>query len=252
MTTISVPYHENVEDFTEGELERIEELSGQETLRWAFEQYGKRAAIGTSLQHTGMTQIHLTSQVIDRFRVFTVDTLRLHEETYEFYETVQDRYGIDLEIYQPDPEELQEMMNRHGEYLFFDSREKQQLCCEIRKQNPFDRAVESLDVWICGLRRDQSEERKDTPRAQLSRENGRIVLKLAPLVDWTEEEVWEFIQENDVPYNPLFDEGYQTISCRICTTPVQPGEDKRAGRWRWFNDHNRECGLHLNKDCSGI
>ncbi len=238
-------------DFRDDELDLFEDHNGLEIIRWAFETYGDRATIGTSLQHTGMTQIDLANRAVDSFRVFTVDTLRLHEETYEFYQTVQDHYDLDLDIYRPDPEEVREMIDRHGEYLFFDSREKQQLCCDIRKSHPQERALEDVDVWIAGLRRDQSEKRSSVPKAQIVEENGEKILKLAPLAEWTEEDVWEYIEENDVPYNPLFDEGYKTISCRICTTPVQEDEDKRAGRWRWFNNHDRECGLHYS-DGGGI
>lgn len=238
-------------ELSEKKLQELQKRDGREIIRWAFDKYGDQTAIGTSLQHTGMVQIDLASKVTNAFRVFTIDTERLHEETYEFYETVEEEYGINLEIFQPDPEEVNEMIERHGEYLFFDSRQKQQLCCDIRKSHPHDRALETVDVWICGLRRDQSEERSETPKAQVVTENGEEKLKLAPLADWTEEEVWDYIRENDVPYNPLFDEGYKTISCKICTTPVREGEDKRAGRWRWFNDHDRECGLHYS-DGGGI
>jgi phosphoadenosine phosphosulfate reductase len=241
-----------VEEFTEEALAEFEHWDADEILRWAFDVYGDRAAIGTSLQQTGLTQIDITSRVVDDpFRVFTVDTERLHEETYEFFDTVRKRYDLDLEVFQPDPDEVEQMVDRHGLYLFFDSREKQQLCCDIRKQRPFDRAVETVDVWICGLRRDQSPERSDTPKAQLSKESGEWVLKLAPLADWTERDIWDYTEDHNVPYNPLFDEGYKTISCRICTTPVREGEPKRAGRWRWFQDHDRECGLHY-KDGGGI
>jgi phosphoadenylyl-sulfate reductase (thioredoxin) len=238
-------------EFTDDELEAFEEQEGLEILRWAFETYGDRAAIGTSLQHTGMTQIDLANRAVDSFNVFTIDTLRMHEETYDFYETVQEHYDLDLDIYRPDPEEVEEMIERHGEYLFFDSRQKQQLCCDIRKSHPHDRALEDVDVWIAGLRRDQSEARSSVPKAQITKENGRKLLKLAPLAEWTEEDVWNYIEENDVPYNPLFDEGYKTISCRICTTPVREDEDDRDGRWRWFNNHDRECGLHYS-DGGGI
>lgn len=229
------------------DLRSLEGWDGEEIIHWAFRTFGDDAAIGTSLQHTGMVQIDLASRGVDDFRVFTVDTKRLHEETYEFHETVKEEYDLNLEVYEPDPEEVQSMIDRHGEYLFFDSRKKQQLCCDIRKSHPHDRAIETVDVWICGLRRDQSDERSETPKAQFTKEAGNKILKLAPLADWTEEDVWDYIEAHDVPYNPLFDEGYKTISCRICTTPVQEGEDKRDGRWRWFKDHDRECGLHYSE-----
>lgn len=238
-------------ELDEETLRDFESENGLEIIRWAFETYGDRAAIGTSLQHTGMVQIDLASRAVDDFNVFTIDTERLHEKTYEFHETVQEHYDLEMDVYRPDPEEVEAMMERHGEYLFFDSRQKQQLCCDIRKSHPHDRALEDVDVWICGLRRDQSEERSNVPKAQVVEENDQSILKLAPLADWTEEEVWSYIEEHDVPYNPLFDEGYKTISCRICTTPVREGEDKRAGRWRWFNEHDRECGLHYS-DGGGI
>lgn len=238
-------------DYMEDDLKKFEEFEGPEIIEWALDTYEEDVAIGTSLQHTGMVQIDLASRVSSNFRVFTVDTLRMHQETYDFYETVESRYDIELEIFRPDPDEVQEMLNRHGEYLFFDSREKQQLCCDIRKSHPHDRAVESVDAWICGLRRDQSDERSDVSKAQIVTKNGDKKLKLAPLANWTEEKVWNYIEDNNVPYNPLFDQGYKTISCEICTTPVSEGEDKRAGRWRWFNDHDRECGLHYS-DGAGI
>jgi len=236
-----------VEEFTAEELEAFEQQSARDILRWAFDTYGDDAAIGTSLQHTGMVQIDLACRLVEDVRVFTVDTLRLHDETYELYGRVEQEYGIDLEIYQPDPSELKSMVDEHGTYLFFDSREKQQLCCNVRKNRPHERALRDVKVWICGLRRDQSEERRNTPKARLTREAGRTLLKLAPLADWTERDVWEYIARHDVPYNPLFDRGYPSIGCRICTTPVRDDEDKRAGRWRWFKNHDRECGLHLEE-----
>jgi phosphoadenosine phosphosulfate reductase len=107
----------------------------------------------------------------------------------------------------------------------------------------------TLDVWFTGLRRDQSEFRRNVPRVQRVRQGERHVLKAAPLIDWTGEDVWNYIREHDVPYNPLYDQSYTSIGCIICTTPTQPWEDRRAGRWRWFNegtDHQKECGIHTS------
>lgn len=241
----------SIESLSADRIQQLQSRPGEDLIRWAYETYGDRAAIGTSLQATGMVQIDLASRHRDRFRVFTVDTLRLHDRTYEFHKTVQDHYGIDLEVHTPDSDQVQSMVERHGEFLFFDGRDQQQLCCEIRKQRPHDRALGDVDVWICGLRRDQSENRHQVPRVEVVTPDGQPILKLAPLADWTRDEVWDYIHENNVPYNPLYDEGYETISCRICTTPVQEGEDRRAGRWRWFKEHNRECGLHFD-DGGGI
>jgi len=227
----------------------LEELPDAELLQWAFSNYGDRAAIGTSLQLTGSVLIDMASRLGLPFRVFILDTLRLHQESYSLIEKFEKRYNIKVERFTPAPRKLEKMLNVHGEYLFFDSKEKQEYCCNIRKVEPNERALESLDAWITGLRRDQSEDRKDIPRVSWMQSKGRSVLKIAPLAHWTEADVKKYIADNDVPYHPLFDQGYDSIGCIICSTPLRPGEPKRAGRWRWFNasDTNKECGIHLDK-----
>jgi phosphoadenosine phosphosulfate reductase len=128
----------------------------------------------------------------------------------------------------------------------------QEYCCHIRKVGPNDEALATLDVWYTGLRRDHSENRKETAKASYVQgpKMGQQILKIAPLADWTEEAVWDYIKKNDLPYNRLYDQGYSSIGCIICSTPTRPGEDKRAGRWRWFNSDNqgdggdKECGIH--------
>jgi phosphoadenylyl-sulfate reductase (thioredoxin) len=187
-------------------------------------------------------------------RVATIDTLRLHPETYELMAQLEARYHIVIERFEPDPEHLRTMIEQHGEFLFFDDRAKQEYCCKIRKVEPNNRALETLDVWITGLRHDQSAFRVSVPKATWVERDGRRLLKLAPLVAWSESEVDIYLERNAVPSNPLYNQGYASIGCIICTTPIRPGEDKRAGRWRWFNqyegDHKKECGIHL--DGSGI
>lgn len=229
------------------DISELEKMPEEELLRWVFETHGDRAAIGTSLQLTGSALIDMASKLGVPFRVFTLDTLRLHSESYELIDKFESRYGIKIERFTANPEKLEKMIKQHGEYLFFDSKEKQEYCCYLRKVEPNERALETLDAWVTGLRRDQSESRKETPRAEWMTSKERKILKLSPLAHWTEAEVKEYIAKNNVPYHPLFDRGYGSIGCIICSTPLRPGEPPRAGRWRWFNEpSDKECGIHLN------
>ncbi|MBI5095049.1 MAG: phosphoadenylyl-sulfate reductase [Candidatus Hydrogenedentes bacterium] len=229
-------------------LDRLEAMSPEEMLTWAHTNHGDRAGIITSFQDTGTVMVDMSRRCAPGLRVITIDTLRLHPETYELMDAIEKRYGITVERFQPDPERLQKMVAQHGEFLFFDSKPKQEFCCKIRKVEPNERALASLDVWITGLRRDQSAARKVTPRASWIDRNGRALLKLAPLADWSEEQVRQYVKKHDLPYNTLYDKGYSSIGCVICSTPTLPLEDKRAGRWRWFNhtgEGDKECGIHI-------
>jgi phosphoadenosine phosphosulfate reductase len=232
-------------------VDRLNEMQPEELLRWAWENHGKRAGIVTSFQNTGCVTIDMAHRVAPELRVLTVDPLRLHAETYDFIEKVEQHYGISVERFRPDPARVARMVKNHGEFLFFDTKEKQEYCCQIRKVEPNRRALATLDVWITGLRRDQSENRKETEKVSVIQQDGRKIIKISPLVDWTEAHVREYVKENGVPNSPLYDQGYTSIGCKICTTPTRPGEDIRAGRWRWFNHlnaDNKECGIHTDGD----
>lgn len=233
--------------------DQVSALNGLESralLSWAWEQFGLRAAIFTSFQNTGCVMIDMARGISPDMRIIAIDTLRLPNETYELMERLSRRYGMSIERFAPDPERIEQMVQEHGEFLFFDSKEKQELCCRTRKVEPNNRALETVDVWITGLRRDQSSGRAVTPKAALVEINGRPILKLCPLADWSEDQVWDYIRQHDVPYNRLYDQGYVSIGCTICSTPIRLGEDKRAGRWRWMNQlsekHHKECGLHIS------
>ncbi|MDX9974383.1 MAG: phosphoadenylyl-sulfate reductase [FCB group bacterium] len=229
-------------------LDDLNTQDAEALLKWAADTYGERAGIVTSFQTTGCVTIDLAARAGLNLRVLTIDTLRLPPETYEVIEAVERRYGIRVERFQPDPERLRRMVEQHGEYLFFDSKPKQEYCCSIRKVEPNGRALATLDLWITGLRRDQSSFRKEVPKATVVNQGGREIVKLSPLADWGEQGIWDHIRANDVPYNRLYDQGYTSIGCVICTTPTRSGEDKRAGRWRWFNqagEDKKECGIHI-------
>ena len=228
--------------------EELRALGTEDLFRWALEHHGDRAGIVTSFQDTGCVMIDMMSRVAPGMRVLTVDTHRLHDETYRLIDEIETRYGFVTERFTPDPERLERMVRQHGEYLFFDDKAKQEFCCKIRKVEPNDAALETLDVWFTGLRRDHSEFRQETPVFQLINRNGRKILKLAPLAEWDKEQIDAYIEEHQVPKNELYALGYTSIGCKICTTPTLPHEDKRAGRWRWFNhleSDNKECGIHM-------
>ena len=177
----------------------------QEILFSLFKRFKERAAIVTSGQLSGMVLIHLAAENRLPFRVCTLDTLRLFPETYAFLEQVEARYGIQIEQIQPDPEEVRQMVRAHGEYLFFDGKAKQEYCCHIRKVRPMQRLLETLDVWITGLRRDQSDARQQLRRAEIISSTKHPVLKVNPLIQWTTDEVWQFVRENEIPVNPLLE-----------------------------------------------
>jgi phosphoadenosine phosphosulfate reductase len=230
-------------------IEELNAMEAEQLIAWAIEGFGDRLAIGTSFQLTGSVIIELASRASKGFRVFTVDTGRLHKETIVMILKVEDRYGIKVERFVPDPKKVEDMVERFGEFLFFIDKAKQEYCCRVRKVEPNQRALETLDVWITGLRRDQSGYRQDAKKAELVSEGGRDILKLAPLVDWDTDKITAFIKKNDLPINELFNKGYDSIGCKICSTPLVKGEAPRSGRWRWqsSNDNKKECGIHISK-----
>lgn len=235
------------------EPSELEPLEAEELLHRVLDAYGDRAAIGTSFQLSGSVLLDLAGRRRQKTgkstRVFTADTLRLLPETYPFLEEVERRYGIRVERLPPDPARLSKMLEQHGEFLFFETKAKQEFCCRIRKVEPVERVMATLDCWIAGNRRDQSPARAHTPKAEWVEWNGRKILKVCPLADWDEARVRDYIAAHNALHHPLLDRGYPSLGCRICTTSVLPGEGKRAGRWRWWNaragDDAKECGIHL-------
>ncbi len=234
---------------TEQDLyEELRDKSPGELFRWALEHHGPRAGIITSFQDTGCVMVDMMQQSAPGMRVLTVDTLRLPQETYDVMRAIEQKYGVEIERFNPDPDRLNRMVRQHGEFLFFDTKDKQEYCCKIRKVEPNDRALETLDVWFTGVRRDQSELRVDTPKLQLINRGGHKILKISPLADWDKAQIDTYAAEHGVPMNALYGMGYTSIGCVICTTPTLPHEPKRAGRWRWFNyldADGKECGIHV-------
>lgn len=204
--------------------------------------YKNKIALSSSLGLEDQVLTHIILNIDKNIPIFTLDTGRLFPETYDLIHRTNNKYGINMSIYFPDAPEVEDMVNKKGINLFFESIENRILCCNIRKMKSLKRALAGLDVWICGLRRSQSVTRQKMQKIEWDVANGLI--KLNPLIDWTEDEVLEFIKSHGIPYNPLHDKGYPSIGCQPCTRAIIPGEDIRAGRWWWENPDTRECGLH--------
>jgi thioredoxin-dependent adenylylsulfate APS reductase len=204
-----------------------------------------RLPLVTAFQPEGVVLLHMLTTLVHRPRVITLDTGRLPAETYDLIDRVRDRFGVRVEVILPDPADVEPMVRERGVNLFRRSPEDRMRCCEVRKVLPLRRALATEGGWITGLRRDQTPGRRSTPRIARDLANNGI-WKVAPLVDWTSERVWDYIREHDLPSNALHDAGYQSIGCAPCTRAVAPGEDERSGRWWWESDGGaRECGLHL-------
>ncbi len=180
------------------------------------------------------------------FRVFTLDTGRLHPETYRFLDKVREHYGIKLEVTFPDPAAIEQMVNEKGLFSFYQDDHKE--CCAIRKVGPLRKKLSTLSAWVTGQRKDQSPgTRVAIPTVQIdgafSTDTNQLI-KFNPLAEWSSEQVWNYIRSNDVPYNELHEKGFISIGCEPCTRPVLPNQHEREGRWWWEEATQKECGLH--------
>ena len=218
----------------------------EDVLRWGIAEFGEKMAVCTSFQATGSVILDMAACITaGNVKVFSLDTGRLHEETYELIARIRSRYGIAVELVAPDAAELTSMLTMHGPNLMYDNTAKRKLCCEIRKVRPLKRKLASLEAWVTGLRRSQSNARENIEKVAIDEEHGGIV-KLSPLADWTAEQVFDYIERNDVPRHALYDKGYPSIGCAPCTRAIEPNEHPRAGRWWWEEDGDGECGMHFS------
>lgn len=218
-------------------------MSAEDVLRLALDTFGPRAALSSSFGAEDMVLVDMLMKIDRKARIFTLDTGRLPQETYNVIDATRQKYGATIEVFFPQYEAVQSMVAEHGMNLFYASVENRKLCCGVRKMEPLRRALSGLEAWITGLRREQSVTRTDVHKMEWDDAN-RLV-KINPLVDWSHEDVWTYLRENNVPYNALHDRGYPSIGCAPCTRAIQPGEHERAGRWWWEHPETKECGLHL-------
>jgi len=211
-------------------------------LRWAYETFD-RVAIVASFQAESSVIIDMSSKIRRDLHIVTLDTGRLPQATHDMIDRVRDRYGVEVQVFQPDPRDVQEMVAAHGTNLFYQSPDLRRLCCNVRKSRPLARALQGYGAWVTGVRRQQAVTRLATPVADVDAEHGGIA-KVAPLAAWSKAQVWDYIREHDLPYHSLYDHGYTSIGCAPCTRATVAGEDERAGRWWWEQNEVKECGLH--------
>ncbi len=219
-------------------------IAAQDLLTRAIAEHGDAFAVVTSFQEEGMVLVDMAARISPKVRVITIDTGRLPAATLSMIGRVQERYGIEVQVAYPDPDEVATMVGRFGPDLFRSSVALRRLCCEVRKVRPLERALAGLRAWASGLRREHSELRSDIPVFEVM--DG--VTKLYPLARWTEREVAEYMATHNVPCHPMYAAGYASIGCEPCTRPIRAGEDQRAGRWWWEQDASKECGIHFSPD----
>ncbi len=219
----------------------------KEIIEFAMKQWGqKNTVLASSMSIEDQVLTDLIIRQNPLARIFFIDTGRHFEETYQLLEETMHKYSLKYEVYVPQSQRLETILSDYGPNFFYDSVEARKKCCHIRKVEPLKRVLSTADAWICGLRKSQS----------LTRENINVfewdathkMYKVNPLAHWSEEAVWEYIHDRQVPYNQLYTKNFPSIGCRPCTRAVEPEEDVRSGRWWWEELEKKECGLHIRME----
>lgn len=219
--------------------------SAEEVIKWTLDNLHPNVALASSFGGEDVVLIDMIARINPSARIFTLDTGRLNQETYDVMDALRSKYKIKFEVMFPNQDEVEEMVREHGMNLFYRSQLNRKLCCGIRKVHPLTKILSTLDGWITGIRGDQTQNRAGANKFEID-DQFRGILKANPLIDWTWEQVWDYIKANKVPYNKLHDKGYPSIGCEPCTRAIKKGEDLRAGRWWWENESDKECGLHMD------
>ncbi len=232
---------------TAADVDRLNELLGgkpaDEVVRWAGQTFGPEIKFANSFGAEDVALQHIIATIAPNIRVFTLDTGRLNDETYQVMDATRFKYpDVPIEVMFPERDKVEGLTREKGFFSFRESVELRKECCAIRKVQPLKRALADANAWMTGLRRDQSVTRTDTPTIEW--DEGNAMLKVNPLIDWSNEDVWAYIKANNIPYNKLHDQHYPSIGCAPCTRAIKDGEDIRAGRWWWENPEFKECGLH--------
>lgn len=244
MTTTSpqMPISELINDG----VYQLQNSTPQEILAWAIAKFYPKIGLASSFGAEDVVLIDMLAHIKPDAYIFTLDTGRLPAETYNVMAAIAKKYPqLQIKTMYPDTESVQNMVQELGINLFYDSVENRKVCCRIRKIEPLERALVGLSAWVTGLRRDQTSNRNEMQVVELDPVRG--MAKVNPLINWTNDQVWDYIRANDVPYNALHDQNYPSIGCAPCTRAIAPDEDLRAGRW-WWEQSNQECGLHVNAE----
>lgn len=221
---------------------KLANSTAQKVLQYFLGTYKGEIALSSSLSYEDQVLTDMICEIDKSTRIFTLDTGRCFPETYSLIERTNKYYAIKIEVYFPDYHKVQDMVNTYGVNLFYNSVELRHLCCKVRKIEPLQRAMRGLKVWICGLRSQQSVTRENMQLVEWDEQHNLI--KVNPLIHWTEDDVKRYVFDHSVPYNKLHEKGFPSIGCQPCTRSIQPEENIRAGRWWWESSDHRECGLH--------
>ena len=216
----------------------------EEALKKTAELFPGKVKFSSSLGQEDQVLTHIIARNNVDVNIFTIDTGRLFNEVYDTLERTEARYKIRIDTYFPQAEAVQNLVRERGINLFYESVENRQSCCGVRKVEPLNRALQGAEVWLTGLRAEQNDHRKSVEVVEWLPEKKKY--KINPLLNWSYDDMIDFIKKNNIPYNPLHDRGFISIGCAPCTRAIEPGEEARAGRWWWEASH-KECGLHLVK-----
>lgn len=223
------------------DIQKIDFSNGKEGLAEAVQNIQGHFAFSTSFGAEDQVITHFIAEKNIDLRIFTLDTGRLFEKTYELMQRTSRKYKLDIETYFPDAEDIKKYVQEKGINGFYDSIENRKQCCHIRKVIPLNKALDGVEYWVSGLRREQSDFRNDLEPVMWDEKMG--LWKIYPILEWSWSDVMNYLEENNVPFNPMHKNGYPSIGCEPCTRAIQPGEDFRAGRWSWESS-KKECGLH--------
>lgn len=241
MKKIIMDYNKKIKEL----IEKTQGMTPEQIIKFAYKEFGEKIVFASSLGEEDQVITDMIVKTAPEMEIFTLDTGRLFQETYDLLAKTQKRYPMTFKVYYPDTEALEDMVRNHGINLFYESVENRKLCCGVRKVEPLKRALKGFDAWICGLRRAQAVTRSDIETFEWDGENQKI--KINPLAYWTLKDVHEYIAKNKVDVNSLHAKGFVSIGCSCCTRAIKLGEDIRAGRWWWENPQHKECGLHTAK-----
>ncbi len=219
-----------------------ENKSIEEVLTFLASEYKGKVVFSTSFGLEDQAVTHLIAHNQIDIQIFTLDTGRMFSETYSVMERSREKYGNIFKVYFPDNQKVEELMTTKGAFSFYNSVDERKECCRIRKVEPLKRALKDNKVWITGLRSEQSENRSDLQHFEYDAANQ--IIKYNPLLDWTFEQVRQYVENQFIPYNALHDKGFVSIGCAPCTRAIHEGENFRAGRWWWEDNSKKECGLH--------
>ena len=220
----------------------IENKTEAESLRSLAELFPNQVAFSTSLGYEDQVITDFIFRHNLPIRVFTLDTGRMFAETYQVLQKTNIKYDTKIEVLFPKTAPIEQLLNQKGPFSFYDSVENRKECCFIRKVEPLNRALEGVKIWVTGIRAEQSPNRQTM--TQIEWDESHQLFKFHPLMNWSFEEVKQYVKTQNVPYNPLHDKGFVSIGCAPCTRAVREGEDFRAGRWWWEDQSKKECGLH--------